>query len=482
MVVAPTPPGPPPNLSAVPGNAQVSLSWGPAQSNGTPVTAYVISGAPNGDLTEPGGASQVTVSATNEVPVTLRIRARNVAGDGPDVAFPTVTPHSKVPGQVPKATAVARDQSVQLSWTAAPSNGATIAKYVVEGTGGVTQEVLSGTSTTLSSLVNGSTYSFTVRAVADNAAAGSPSASVSAIPYGTPLPPTGLTVVGQDSALQIQFVARPIDGNGRKVDHYEVDVMAGGASLGAPTVTTSSPATVSRLANGTTYDVRVRTVTLATDPNSNDGGPGAWSQTKQGTPAGTPTATIASAAQAGDRAVSASFSVNANGRTITGCSLVVDGVGATQGGCSSITVGGLNYSTTYTLHVYPSYAGGRGPDSAGVQVRTNDPPPPVCQQWAGYAQNQWPPSGAAIRATPAGPKTGAGIAGNTPISFDQWTTAGAAPYPGNPPPMNGNQWLHLADGRGWIAYAAARAVQSVYNANGSGAPDPGVALPPACRV
>jgi hypothetical protein len=105
-------------------------------------------------------------------------------------------------------------------------------------------------------------------------------------------------------------------------------------------------------------------------------------------------------------------------------------------------------------------------------------PAPTCTPWGGYAQGQWSPSGAALRDAPAGNKIG-GFPASTPLTFDRWTTAGSPLYPGNPAPYNSNQWLHLANGSGWVSFPGVRADQEAYDpASGPGAAVP---LPDACR-
>lgn len=91
------------------------------------------------------------------------------------------------------------------------------------------------------------------------------------------------------------------------------------------------------------------------------------------------------------------------------------------------------------------------------------PPSPIagmtggCTPFAAYAQNRYPPYGAAIRAQPNDLSTREGsYSGNTVISVNGWVY-GTADYPTNPPPWNSNIWFHLTDGSGWVAYPAVRA-------------------------
>jgi hypothetical protein len=80
-----------------------------------------------------------------------------------------------------------------------------------------------------------------------------------------------------------------------------------------------------------------------------------------------------------------------------------------------------------------------------------------CTTFTAIAQNRYPPYGAAIRTQPNLHSTQVGsYAGNKTISVNGWVH-GTADYPTNPPPWNSNIWFHLADGAGWVSYAAVRA-------------------------
>jgi hypothetical protein len=257
------------------------------------------------------------------------------------------------------------------------------------------------------------------------------------------------------------------------VTGYVVVATPGGTKVNITPTASRMSAVVGGLTNGTPYTF---TVTA-----TNKLGTGPAVMTNQVTPAGVPIVNISSTSLVGDgRTIRVILSVDANGSQVTSCHAVASGVVDQPGGCGGIDVSVPNWSTAYDVYAYVTTAGGLTGTSSHVGVTTGAQP---CAQWSGYAQNQWPPAGATIRNVPdkAGASVG-GISGNTPITFDKWTVGGAAPFPGNPAPYNSNQWLHLADGRGWVSYAGTRATQMTYDASGGGPPGPAVPLPPECRV
>lgn len=88
-----------------------------------------------------------------------------------------------------------------------------------------------------------------------------------------------------------------------------------------------------------------------------------------------PSTNLTGASLIGDRTIRGTFTVSSS-EPVTRCVLVIAGVGESAGGCSQIDVGGLAYSTTYSIYAYAESSAGRGANSNTGSVRTNDPPPP----------------------------------------------------------------------------------------------------------
>lgn len=363
VTVPPQAPGPPVNLAATAGKGQVALSWQPPRSGGATVTGYVIAG-PRGDTQVGGGTRTATLAADNEVPVTFRIRAVNAVGSSPSASFPTVTPHSQVPGAVGSLRATPGNGKVDFAWPAAAANGTTIDRYVITGSHGTSMAVPSGaTSFTWDPLANGTSYTFSIRAVASSGASGAAAGSGPVVPFGPPTPPSGFTVVPLDGGLRVSFTPSPGDGNGRSVERYEVSSASGAVAAPPPgTAATKAdppPHELAGLSNGTSYSVWVRTVTAAA-------GPGPWSRAERATPAGVPSVSLSARAD-GDRTIRATLTVTDNGSSPRRCVLVVNGAEQPASCTGSNVVGGLDYRA-YDVSAYAENAAGRSGRSNVEQV------------------------------------------------------------------------------------------------------------------
>jgi uncharacterized repeat protein (TIGR01451 family) len=173
-----TVPGAPTAVSATSGNAQATVSWtAPASNGGSAITSYVVSSTPAGAsaiVVAPATSATLT-GLTNGTAYTFTVTAVNAAGSGAvSLASNSVTPIT-VPGSPTGVSATASSAQATVSWTAPLSNGGSaITSYTVSSSpaGAAVTVLAPATRATLTGLINGTTYVFTVTAA--NAAGSGP--------------------------------------------------------------------------------------------------------------------------------------------------------------------------------------------------------------------------------------------------------------------------------------------------------------------
>ncbi len=193
-------PGAPTTVSATPGDARATVAWAPPASNGgRTITNYVITpyvGATAQTATTVGNVTTTQIMGlANGTSYTFTVAARNSVGTGPESTPSNLVTPLGAPGPPSAVTATGGDGQATVNWTAPAANGGSpVTGYVVTPfIGAVAQtstNVGNATSTTVSGLVNGTTYTF--RVAAKNAlGTGAQSAASNAVtPAGAPGAPT----------------------------------------------------------------------------------------------------------------------------------------------------------------------------------------------------------------------------------------------------------------------------------------------------
>lgn len=96
-------PSTPSNVTAIPQDQSVIVSWHPSFGGGSPVTAYSVNAQPGGlGCHAPGGATSCTVTGlTNGVPYTFSVSATNAVGtSAPSSPSPATTPMTVLEGAI----------------------------------------------------------------------------------------------------------------------------------------------------------------------------------------------------------------------------------------------------------------------------------------------------------------------------------------------------------------------------------------------
>jgi hypothetical protein len=171
-------PGQPTNVGATAGKSSARVTWS-APSSGGAVASYAITpyvGSTAQASTTVSGSPPATTATvgglTNGTTYTFRVTASNVNGSGQQsAASNAVTPvSSTVPDAPTGATAVADTTSATVGWTAPASDGGSaITGYRITPFAGATAQtpvdVGAVTSTRVDGLTNGTSYTFTVKAI-----------------------------------------------------------------------------------------------------------------------------------------------------------------------------------------------------------------------------------------------------------------------------------------------------------------------------
>ncbi|HVC75126.1 MAG TPA: fibronectin type III domain-containing protein [Candidatus Micrarchaeaceae archaeon] len=188
---APTLPGPPQNVYAIPGESQVWVNWAPpANDGGRTLTSYSITTSPGGSKTTVpanyGGQLDITGLADGTT-YTFSIVATNAVGDGPATRSNPVTPGTQQAPYNPSATVGIG--SAIVSWTSGPVDSSLppITSYTVTSSEGAEVTVATLTNRAVIAGLSSAPQTFTV--TANNSWGASPqstsSNAISPLPGGT---------------------------------------------------------------------------------------------------------------------------------------------------------------------------------------------------------------------------------------------------------------------------------------------------------
>ena len=366
-------------------NALLTVYFSPGDDGGNPITSYQYStdgGATWQTRTVGSTSSPLVISAlstngtsalANGTTYSVQIRAVNSAGAGNASLTTTATPVT-VPTAPLSVVATPGNASISLNWTAPSSNGGTaITDYEVEYStnGGSTWfSFINGTSTatsaSITSLTNGTSYTFRVSAV-NSAGMGVASVwSTSVAPRTVPSAPTNLAISSGAGSIDVSWSAA--SSGGSTITDFIVEYSTDGSSWITfnDGLSTSTSTTITGLTNGTPYYVRVSAVNVAGSSTAVVSGSTA-------TPKTTPGAPSVSAIAAGNQSLSVSFTAGTNGgSTITGYQYSING-GSTwttaTGTSSPITISGLTNGTSYQVALRAVNIVGNG-DTSNILAST----------------------------------------------------------------------------------------------------------------
>lgn len=293
----------------------------------TPLTLVDASpeNAATGEAWLEGGRVLIRPAVDFLGPMVVRFRVQDATGDPDREVDGRITLVVRGRPDAPTAPRISevRDSTVVLAWDAPAANGEPITDYQVTALPGGTVTTCASTTCTIDGLTNNTEYTFTV--VARNVVGTSdPSpASGPARPDAKPAAPASPSLAWGDASVTAGWTA-PAN-TGSPIREYQVELSPAPPSGSATVSTASTSYTFTGLANGTSYQVRVRAINDAPDPGDWSG----WSTSV--VPAGVPsppgsvTATRSQVGQGGQQ-ITVTWTASApNGDPVNGYEVRVDG-------------------------------------------------------------------------------------------------------------------------------------------------------------
>lgn len=367
--------GPPIGLSTLGGNATANLSWtAPTSTGGSPILGYkvydssgnIYNSTTNTFVSDSSGSILTTTDPITTVILTglvngqtyvFTIKTNNAVGDSVSATFLSVI--IGIPSAPTNLFAISADQSAILSWSAPTTTGGSpITGYRVndasgnvayDGSGNVTR------SRTITGLVNGQTYSYTV--LAFNANGASELSSAFQVTIGFPGTPLNLTATAGNTAVTLTWSA-PSPG-GSPISRYGIYDSSGNL------ITISSPIQFTGLTNGLQYTYRI----YAVNSYGNSSVPASISVTP-----GLPSAPTDLTAIVSDRSVVLNWLAPSGSSLPPTGYIIYDTSGNVQyDGATNITtyatITGLTNGSQYTFLVYSVNATGNSSGSASITIR-----------------------------------------------------------------------------------------------------------------
>ena len=277
------------------------------------------------------------------------------------IAFSFASGSVTAPGSPTGVSASAGDSTATVSWTAPPNGGSPITGYTVTSDpDGVTATTLGATSTTVSGLTDGITYTFTVTATngVGTSPPSMPSNPVTPAPPTVSDAPTNVTATAGDTQATVQWVA-PVSNGGSSIIDYTVTSDPDG--LTATSAGAATSATVLGLTDGTTYTFTVVATNGVGDSAASD--PSNPVTPQAPTAPDAPTNVVATAGNT-QATVSWTPPLSNGGSPILSYTVTSDpdGLTASTLGATATTVTGLTNGTAYTFTVIAT--NGAGPSGS----------------------------------------------------------------------------------------------------------------------
>jgi len=394
-------------------DGKVNLSWSRPNSNGSPITSFVVTYWQTGTdnfvkktISPDATKSQIT-GLTNGISYVFKINSKNAIGTSSDSnidsATPTTSTTPSVPNQVRKVFATPSDGQVLLSWIEPSDNGSFISSYVItvsEKNSNIFTtypNLPDSTQTIITGLTNDKTYQFKVSAV-NAIGQGKESDPVFSTPNNrNSIVVSNLKAIPGNESIKLSWSISP--SNLEKVFGYRIRVYESDSSsfVSHSVVGKSTIFTIDGLKNGTPYGFRVITISadgLGPDSRTVFATPKIIPQIPQKAPGPITDLKVIP----GDSAVTLSWTPPiVSGSSITQYQITqskanTDSFTTIQysGSTKSTVIKGLQNDITYNFKIQAKNSEGLGPESNTVSVIPKSPlPQPIIPSWVKTTAQWW---------------------------------------------------------------------------------------------
>ena len=324
-------------------------------------------------INAPDGSTARVVDDEHHVKSVDKYANNVVGGDPPPVPPPPPPPKPTIgpPGAPGRVSATAGNAQAKVTWTAAPANGAAIAKYVVEGDGQVYEVGANQRAIEITGLTNGQQYRFTVYAV--NAKGKGPKRAANPVvpTSSVPDPPTSVSATANpDGTVKLTWPAA--NGLGRRIVRYAVTAVSTGEPKTFETDQIGYTVKAGELTYGMQYAFRVASINdLGASSTQSPLSPTVVPFTRPDAPPG---GVLVRAVTTKRGAVYATWRVpDDNGAAITDYEATVNGEKRALGIVDSAEFEGFPDSTRVTVSIRAINSAGPGPAVEGF-ADTLSPP------------------------------------------------------------------------------------------------------------
>ena len=262
------PPAPPAQVAADMGNRQVTVSWQrPLDDGGAPISSYTVTASPGSATCTTQTLTCTVLGLQNGQEYRFSVVAENKIGSSaPSVASRVVAPSTALPSPVADVRLVPSDRSLDVTWSASPSDD--ILEYTAVASPGGRSCSTAALACTISGLRNGTAYSVSVTARSQAGVSTSVMSSKHATPSAAPSAPRAVRVTAKPSALKVAW-NEPLTDGGKRITEYVATAWPGGRSCRTDGKTSC---VIRKLDASVDYSVTVRAANVggagATSPGS----------------------------------------------------------------------------------------------------------------------------------------------------------------------------------------------------------------------